>query len=94
MQDMSATLAGIYTNVLTNIDSCQFSAISKNLKNDHGIKTIGEYTTYLSALKGAMSRYIKSFSWFPLNWRKPQNDSFLTYKINKEVKITKNGLDW
>ena len=49
MQSMSATLAGIYTNVLTN--TVFTSAIGKHLKNDHGIKTIGNFTSNFSVLK-------------------------------------------
>ena len=40
---MSATLAEIYTNVLTNT--------AQQLLNDHGVKTIGDLSRNLSLLK-------------------------------------------
>jgi len=45
---MWVTIAGIYTNVLTNAIS---SAIGKHLKNSHGIKTICDRTNNFSVLK-------------------------------------------
>jgi len=45
---MWVTIAGNYTNVLTNAIS---SAIGKYLKNNHGIKTICDLTNNFSVIK-------------------------------------------